>query len=288
MNEINDPAALLALGKKIQAAARESGAQEELNHRTRQLIESGQKPELICFLQDPSSHTPLARITREPEHKALLLFTSPILAHFFLRTRQMPFQVAGVKLDEIATVAEDWGKRGFDAFILDLSPKAPLFNVVPVKDNLITCEALVFAWATGRTIRNWQAQMRLAEFYGKTNPGQPFPEALTKQRAALETLRDFGSFDVPFVHWMIALIAGMQGDESARLAATATLESFGPAFVGKTTRIEGREGEKAWAESMAAAQVGLLAEYGMLKGPDGSPVGSILRSETMPPPASPS
>ena len=79
-------------------------------------------------------------------------------------------------------------------------------------------------------------------------------------------MRDFGAFDVPFVHWMIALIAGMQGDEEARLAAIATLESFGPAFVGKTARLAGGEGDKAWTDSMATAHVGLMAEFGMLNG----------------------
>ena len=271
--------------RKFSAAARDSGVMEEIGRRTRELLASGQKPELICFLRDRGSHNPVALLVKEPPRNCLLLFNSPLLAHFYARTQQMPFEVTAVKLEEIEPLAQDWRKRGFNAFILDLSPKAPVFNMMTMKDDLITAEQLMFAWANGRTIRNWQAQRQLAEFYSGQNTSAASPETLQRQRAALESLRDFGSFDVPFVHWMIALIAGMQGDEAGRLAATATLESFGPDFVGKTARLEGDEGLKAWAHSWSTATIGLLAEYGMLKAPHGTPIGSILRTRQDPPAA---
>jgi hypothetical protein len=264
----------------MQAAFKDSGASAEFQRRTKELLDSGQHPELICFLRDRVNHNPIALLIKEPPRKALLIFTSPVLAHFYIQTKQAPFEVVGLKLNEVAPAAEDWRKRGFDAYIMDLSPKAPVFNLLSAKDNLITQEQLVHSWATMRTARNWQAQTRLHEFYGKKGSAPGSPEMLQKQRAELELLRDYTSFDVPFVHWMIALIAGMQGDEPGRLSATAALESFGPAFVGKTGRMEGEDGPKAWADSMATAQLGLLAEFGMMKGPDGLPVKSILRSET--------
>jgi hypothetical protein len=269
-----------AMAEKMQAAYRDSGASAEIDRRTNELLDSGQHPELICYLRQRENHNPVALLTKEPPRKALLIFTSPHLAHFYIRTKQLQFEVAGLKLDEIAPAADGWRKRGFDAFVMDLSPKAPVFNVLAAKDNLITREQLVFFWASNRTIRNWQAQAKLREFYGKKDPNPASPERLQKHRAALESLRDYGSFDVPFVHWVIALIAGMQGDEPGRLAATAALESFGPAFLGKTARLEGNDGLKAWTESWMTAQVGLMAEFGMLKGPDGLPMKSILRSET--------
>jgi hypothetical protein len=271
------PPALQEWLQKFAAAARESGAAVEIGRRTQELLASGQKPRLICFLREREKQAPAGLLTGEPRRNYLLLFTSPPLAHFFVRSKKLPFEILGVTQDDFAPMAEDWRKRKFDGFIPDLSPKAPMFGTFPAKEDLITWEQVLFAWAQRLTIRNWQAQRSLAEFYGAQNKDAASPETLKRQRAALEALRDFGSFDVPFVHWLIALIAGIQKDEAARLESTAVLESFGPDFVGKTERADGEEGSKAWAHSLSIATVGLLAEYGMLKGPDGSPLPSILR-----------
>jgi hypothetical protein len=270
--------------KKTAAALKDSPAQAEIQRQTLELAKSGKHPEIFFFLRDRTIHAPLALVIKEPARKAVLIFTSVPMAYFFLQTKQMAVEVVGVKLDEFPPIAEDWRKLGFDSYIMDLSPKAPNFNAMTPKDSLITREQLVFSWALGRTIRNWQAQRQLAEFYSKKNSNSTSPEALQRHRTALESMRDFGAFDVPFVHWMIAEVAGMQGDEPARQAATGTLESFGPDFVGKTARLEGQEGFKAWGESMIVAQLGLLTEFEMLMGPDGLPVKSILKVETRIPP----
>jgi hypothetical protein len=70
---------------------------------------------------------------------------------------------------------------------------------------------------------------------------------------------------VPYVHWLIALIAGMQGDEAGRLAATVRLEQFGPNFRGKTWTLKDKAQGQAWAQLWGAATMGLLATYGLLK-----------------------
>ena len=95
-------------------------------------------------------------------------------------------------------------------------------------------------------------------------------------------MRDFGAGDVPFVHWLIALIADMQKDEQTRLAAIQALEEFGPAFKGIATFTEDKKDMVAWAKSYSLAQVGLMTEFGLLKEPDGSVVPSILRSVNTP------
>ena len=71
----------------------------------------------------------------------------------------------------------------------------------------------------------------------------------------------------------------MQGDEPARLEATAILERFGPDFVGKTARDGQRDGGPAWLESWMKATLGLYCEFQMLNGPDGKPLPSIIRVE---------
>src|ERR1017187_395722 len=211
--------------QKMATAFKDSPEQAEIQRRAIELAKSGEHPEMFFFLRDRTNHAHLAFLMKEPARKAVLIFTSVPMAYFFLQTKQMSHEVVGVKPDELPPIAEDWQKRGLDSYIMDLSPKAPVFNAMTPKDSLITHGQLVFSWALGRTIRNWQAQRRLAEFYFKKDSNPTLPETLLKHRTALEQMRDFGAFDVPFVHWMIALVAGMQGDEPVRLAATATLES---------------------------------------------------------------
>ena len=81
------------------------------------------------------------------------------------------------------------------------------------------------------------------------------------------------------MHWVIALIAGLQGDEVGRLAATKALEDFGSSFVDKTKVFSSGSDVQEMVSAFAVAYSGLLAEFGMLKGPDGNSVGSFLKVE---------
>ena len=64
-------------------------------------------------------------------------------------------EIVGLKLNEIAPFAGTLRTLGLGAYILDMSPKAPVFNVLSAKDNQLTSEQLVVAWAAQRTARNW-------------------------------------------------------------------------------------------------------------------------------------
>ncbi len=145
---------------------------------------------------------------------------------------------------------------------MNLSPKSPTANILKPDKGLIAPEQLVFTGALHRAIRNWQAQRLLGEFYSRS-PDSKLPLDLKRQRAALETLRDSGAYDIPFIHWMIAILAGTQDDEPARLAATAVLETFGPAWVGKTTPMKSGDSFESWGNSVSIATTGLLVEFGM-------------------------
>src|ERR1700723_596072 len=131
---------------KMATAFKDSPAQAEIQSHALELAKSGEHPEMFFFLRDRTNHSPLAVLTKEPARKAVLIFASVPMAHFFLQTKQMPLEVVGMRPDELPPIAEDWQKRGFDSYIMDLSPKAPVFNAMTPKNNLITREQLVFAW----------------------------------------------------------------------------------------------------------------------------------------------
>jgi hypothetical protein len=265
----------------MQERMRNSPAQQEIQKRAMGMKNAGKHPESIFWLRDARTGGSLSLFQKEPAQKTIFLFSSAILAHFFVQEKKLPVEVVGCRFEELEASALEWRKVGFDSFLLDLSPKAQHFTVVKTNTELISGEQLAYTWCVTRSIRDLQAQARLAQFYGSGHlPVNP--ETLQKQRAVLETLRDCGSYDVPFVHWMIALIAGMQGDEQARQASTEVLERFGPDFVGRTVRPACKEELTGWGNSMGLAVVGLLAEYGILQGLDGKPVESIIRIETKP------
>src|ERR1035441_4244357 len=90
--------------QKMATAFKDSPEQAEIQRRAIELAKSGEHPEMF----------------------------------FFLQTKQMSHEVVGVKPDELPPIAEDWQKRGLDSYIMDLSPKAPVFNAMTPKDSLIT------------------------------------------------------------------------------------------------------------------------------------------------------
>ncbi len=265
----NTPPAIRQAYQETVERLKGSTAQEEIQRRAMRMKEESKGPRQIFTLHAPGTGNPIALLQKEPASRSLLLFSSPHMANFYRSIRKMAVDVVMHPADRWAESAADWQRRGFDSFILDLSPKAPTFTIYGMQNHLVTADQLAFTWCLQRSIRDWQAQRDLVSFYAKDRPAQN-AETLKRQRAVLEALRDFGSFDVPFVHWMIALLAGMQGDEAERLASTDILEQFGPDFVGRAVPATNAEEMKGWGQSMILATMGLLSEYGMLRGPDGT------------------
>jgi len=267
-------------GQPIQPPAQATGIQAEINRRGLELAKSGRHPEAIFLLVDPTTHTPISVTSTNPPSLSVMLFSSAANARFFMQDRKLSVEMRQVEFDKFPRIAEQLRSHKFDSFVMDVSPKSPMCNVLRAKDELITLEQLTFAWALMRTIRNFQAQRYLGPLCFK-NPEFGSPAGQDKLRRALEELRGAGAYDVPFLHWVIALIAGMQHDEPARLTATADLEAFGPDFVGRTVCAENEESLAEWRKSWGLAFTGLLTEFEMISGPDGKPLESSLRTKNI-------
>jgi len=253
--------------------ARDPQVSAELGRRALELANSGKHPEAIFWLLDPATRAP---VLIDASKKTVLLFSSAATARFFMQERNLQAEIMGVAFDQFPLLSEDLHTLGVNTFVMDLSPKSPVSNVLSPTGERITKEQIAFCWALGRTIRNFQAQRILGPLLASKDFGSP--DIQKKLRHGLETVRGSGGYDVPFLHWMIALIAGMQHDEPGRLQATADLEAFGPDFVGRTLPIESHEHAQEWAKSWTEAQIGLMTEFEMLKGPDGKPLQSSLRT----------
>jgi hypothetical protein len=279
-------AELLQERKEQQAKFDQSPMAAVVQQRTKDLLETGPLPEVMYYGYEPTQNAPLGFISQDKTKGIVLVFSSPILAHQLFRAKgfnhaNAVFEVREFKLDDMKETAQGWKSRGYNAFIFNMTPKKTNPPMIDAGQGMINKEILLRSWAGNRVAREVLAEAWRVEFSMTDAENVSFQEKLKRQRAALENLRDMGAGDVPFVHWQIALIAGMQGDEEGKLAATATLEEFGPDFVGRTANSV--DDPKSWGESLSLCMVGLMAEFGMLPGPDGKPMGSILKikSETV-------
>jgi hypothetical protein len=249
------------------AVLREQPVPEEINSGIRQLLDSGAHPEAVFLAQDPRNRGLIVFKHQNPPFQAIPLFSSPFLVGDYLRATKTVGQVIGVKMESLPQVAQSWRDGGIDSFLFNRCPRCPIVQPLRVKDNLITAEQIRFMWATQLTIRNWRARKLIRQYLDYAGD-----DSLAQKRTSLEFLRDHVAYDVPYVHWMIALIAGMQGDKLAHDGATASLEEFGPDFVGKTDNASANEfaGESdrpkagSWSDSMAKAHIGLLMSFRML------------------------
>jgi hypothetical protein len=159
----------------------------------------------------------------------------------------------------LSAYVEQWKEMQVDSIVLDRCPRCPYYLPMPI--DRVTEEQFIVFWAIHRATRTFQAQRLIRTYLNSAGKGS-FPE----MRSALETLRDHIDYGVPYVHWLIALHAGTEGDHEAQIASIRNLEAFGPEFIGKVPTNETPLTEKweKWTNSVAEAQVGLLATFEMV------------------------
>jgi hypothetical protein len=244
------PESLLAILKKKPA--------EEEVHRRAKLLRELNPPKALFFLVEPQNGCYVD--LQNQSSKLLPLFSSPLAALDYLQTRKITSAgIAGFQLASLGATVERWQAAGIDSLIFDLCPRCAASDS-PLVGATVTREELVHGWSIERAVRHWRGEV-LVRVFGSLKWDAMRPQ----MRLTLEFLRDHVDCSVPYVHWLIALIAGMQGDEAGRLAATVRLEQFGPNFRGKTWTLKDKAQGQAWAQLWGAATMGLLATYGLLK-----------------------
>ena len=113
-------------------------------------------------------------------------------------------------------------------------------------------------WAVSRAIRDYRGESTVRQFLATD------VNHLPQRRALLEYLRDHVDYGIPYVHWMIGLIAGQQGDDAVREGSVQRLEEFGAAFVGRICVHTDPSTLDEFQNSMVDAYLGLAANFGMI------------------------
>jgi hypothetical protein len=224
-------------------------AVKEVARRAKQMIESGVSPDSVylCKVQQGTLTFQYDRAQKP----ALLLFTTPWAAVDYLRAAEVTGTVGGIKCDVLPGYAQGWTK-GADNFVLNRCPRCNimLLNQIHVLQDK---ESFRKMWAVVQAGKIFRAQVQI-QAAGRL---MAKPETLGQARAALEMVRDHIDCGVPYLHQLMALLAGTQQDAAAKTEAINRLNEFGTQFAGK--------GEFS-PENLAEATVGLYAAYGMLNG----------------------
>jgi hypothetical protein len=235
-----------------------------IKERANAMFDAGIRPGSLYLAIEGASQGMV--VFRTPKFgAAALVFTSSFQAADYLKESKIPGGVHEFPATTLQSYMEDWKSSGAGAFALDRCPRCPVWLPIPIKDG-ITYEQICRVWAIHRTTRIFQAQ-RCIRFFMDTTPENNLPDHVEnrkRKREALESIRDHLDCSVPYLHWMIAIEAGMSHDEEVRLAAIERLSEFGPMFCDKATLSS--EGD-AWAQAVAECQVGLLRSFEMLRLP---------------------
>ena len=238
-------------------------AAPEINRRAKEMLDAGKRPGFL-YLVVSGPNNLISFKTANPDHNVLLIFTSGHAAMDYLKTANIGGGVHEFPFESLSAYTEMWKKVQLDSFVLDRCPRCPHFSIAQIDG--CTEEKFKTLWALHRATRNFQSERLIRAYLNSSNAAENSggkPRSPREMRNLLETLRDHIDYSVPYVHWLIALHAGVDGDQEARTASIRNLEAFGPDFIGKVPPDRPFVLE-TWAKSVSEAQLGLLATFEML------------------------
>jgi hypothetical protein len=243
---------------EVRERVKNSPAVDEVSRRAKKILESGKFPEMF-FVGAPSTGGGLIVLNTPDQKKMIPIFSSGALATDYMRTRIPNARVGAFKTADLSSAALQWYKGGIHRFALDSCPRCDHVQTFDLKETPPTQADLMQVWATLKATRDWRTESIVRELFDKNKPME-VPQKL----ASLIFLRDHVDCGIPYVHWLIGILAEMQGDAGEKAVAAARLDEFGPEFRGKLDIPSGLSEAGPWTESVARAHVGLLASAGLL------------------------
>ncbi len=233
---------------------------KELRRRHEEFLASGVRLEAVFYLVFPQQGHTLTVSTPDGKRTILYLFTSRIMADGYLANRKLGAVAAGCRVSSLGEQVEKWAAAGINAYGLNACAKCANAAVGPLSDlqseqkfqDCWSLDAMNRRLFAETTLRFWQQNMANVAGY----------------RKALEGIRDHIDPGSPYIHMMIATLAGMQGDKETAAGAIQTLDRFGPPFTGKLnaeTIVPGKA--ESWSSALSEAMLGLYGAYGLTNVP---------------------
>lgn len=240
---------------------------EETARRMEKWRANRNMPELIFALAQKQQNAQSLMTWRIGAETVLLLFETPFAAADYDKEMKLSCSLAGLKTQSIPGLAKGFMASGISGFIFNLCPRCRVGNAHPAS-TLLSAEEFANAFAVMAIQRKLFAEIwirRHNALNGADYKGR---------RLILEHVRDHVDCANPYLHWMIAILAGLDGDMEENTKSIARLEQFGPQFVGKLQGTSFNFDEPcSQLSTLPEANVGLRASYGLLKiPPDGGAV----------------
>jgi hypothetical protein len=159
-----DPLSLQRAIEANRAAIQNSPAQQEINQRTKLLLESGNHPKGYFFAATPDTKALVIFQSKEPPRKAMLFFSSPFLATDYLRATNTQGAIGHIPVEALPQMAPKWRAAGVDSFLLNRCPRCPLALFYPPVDGVITDRQLLLAWSISKAVSTWRGQQLMRQY----------------------------------------------------------------------------------------------------------------------------
>jgi len=223
-----------------------------------ELRKAGTKPELLHYLVYPQQGHIYSVTTSSGSQTILPLFSSKPMADAYIAAKKIGAVAAACRLENLPALGEKWVAAGMNFFAFNICCKCTSFVLHPIAE-LQSQEPVVNSWRNDLALRRQFAEAFGRNAYSAIGSNPKFA------RGWFEGMRDHIDPANPYLHWIIALLAGMAGDMAANAASIKRLEEFGPPFVGK---LQGTSFDPAQpgsqASTMGEAMIGLGASLGIL------------------------
>lgn len=221
---------------------------------------SGHKPAAIFYLVFPQQGHPLSTSTKDGKRTFLFLFATPQMARAFAAAKDLKAVIAACRLESLPGEADRWIAAGINSYALNPCPRCGNMTLYAITE-LQSEPQFVETWALDAVNRKVFGELVVRGCQNQigANP--------TGVRSSLERMRDHLDCCNPYLHWVIALLAGMAGDMQANAAGIERLEELAPQLAAKVKGKTFEPGDQSQMLTMGEAMLGLLASYGIVNVP---------------------
>jgi hypothetical protein len=228
---------------------------EAIRSRAKDLLDAGRIPEWLFACRVANGLLML----KAPAGPVMLLFSSPFAASDYLRATSTQSTAGQFNVQALPELTQSWLSSGIQTASLDRCPRCTHCLSIPLGSMAKwSTEDFAKIWAHHRATRLVMSEIQIRSAMNHSAAGSH-----AETRRDLEYLRDHFDCGLPYLHQVIGLLAGAQGDEAAKAASLERLREFGPQFACPLDFSP---------ELLATAMVGLMTNFGIVPKGKSDPV----------------
>jgi hypothetical protein len=223
-----------------------------------EIVKNDLKPEILFYIVFPQQGLTHSLTTTDGLKTIVSIFTSKVMAEAYIAARKLGAVAAACPLENLPRQAEQWIASGINSYAPNACCRCTSLSIFPISE-LQSEDLFISTWRL-----DFANRRHFAEVYGR-NTAAVLGTNMKQARVWLEGIRDHIDPANPYLHWTIAILAGVVGDMEANAASIKRLDAFGPPFTGK---LQGTSFDPtvpgSQLSTMAEAALGLGVSLGYL------------------------